>query len=82
MAQLDRINVPVQRAEGIPDLLEDLLVLRRLVQALGANAEQIVSCVRATGHHAVRRAAAALEDNDEWVEAHLFGLVRSRENYR
>jgi hypothetical protein len=72
----------VQRAESIPDLLEDLLVLRRLVQALGANAEQVVSCVRATGHHAVRSAAAALEDNDEWVEAHLLRLVRSRADYR
>lgn len=82
MAQLERNNVPVQRAEGIPDLLEDLLVLRRLVQALGANAEQVVSCVRATGHHAVRRAAAALEDDDEWIEAHLLRLIRFREDDR
>jgi hypothetical protein len=82
VAQLDRTNVPVQRAARIPDLLEDLLVLRRLVQALDANAEQVISCGRATGHRAVRSAAAALEDDDEWAETHLSRLVRFRGNDR
>jgi hypothetical protein len=78
--QLDgAVNVLVHWALAIPDLFEDLLVFDRLIQALGANSEQVVACGRATIHHAVRSAAAALEDDDECVEAHLLRLVKRLE---
>jgi hypothetical protein len=80
--QLDgAVNVLVHWALAIPDPFEDLLVFDRLIQALGANSEQIVACGRATIHHAVRSAAAALEDDDEWVEAHLLRLVKRLEMF-
>lgn len=75
----DAVNILVHWALPIPDLFEDLLVFDRLIQALDANSEQVVACGRATSHHAVRSAAAASEDDDEWVETHLFRLVRSLE---
>jgi len=66
----------VHWAVRLPDLFGYLLVFYGGAQALGADSEQVVSCGRATVHHAVCGAAAVLEDDDEWVEAHLFRLVR------